>query len=204
MPICKKCNEKFPNRIWIGGKYKNIHHRSYCLSCSPIDQRLRSGPLPKDGSDPFDKGKDKYPSGRVRPNPRKAICPDCNKEFLKKHRNLICNTCKAKKARAKVKQELVEYKGGKCVCCGYDNWKVLNFHHMNSEEKDFNLSSLYGSKEKKLLFKEADKCVLLCSNCHAEVHLGLKEIPNINAPVAKLADALETLGVIKSGKNGEG
>ncbi len=36
MPICNKCNESFPNRIQIDGKYRNICNRKYCLTCSPF------------------------------------------------------------------------------------------------------------------------------------------------------------------------
>ena len=45
---------------------------------------------------------------------------------------------------------------------------VLQFHHLNTEEKDFTISAKSYSFER--LKKEVDKCVMLCSNCHIEVH----------------------------------
>ena len=72
----------------------------------------------------------------------------------------------------KRKLELIEYKGGKCECCGYDkNCTALEFHHINPEEKDFQLDSrrLSNTNIDKLK-KEVDKCVLLCANCHREIH----------------------------------
>lgn len=36
MPICKKCNGSFPNRILINGKHKVLNRRKYCLICSPF------------------------------------------------------------------------------------------------------------------------------------------------------------------------
>lgn len=71
--------------------------------------------------------------------------------------------------RKKRKKELVKYKGGNCQCCGYDkSMNALQFHHINPEEKDFTIGGRNYSMEKMKL--EADKCVLLCSNCHIEIH----------------------------------
>lgn len=62
---------------------------------------------------------------------------------------------------------LKKEKGGACFQCGYNkNYAALHFHHMTPADKSFTLS---GTKVK-LLQKEADKCVLLCSNCHTELH----------------------------------
>lgn len=56
--------------------------------------------------------------------------------------------------------------------CGYDkNLSVLNFHHREPEEKNFSLSSReLGMYSEDRLLDELDKCDLLCSNCHAELH----------------------------------
>jgi transposase-like protein len=71
------------------------------------------------------------------------------------------------------KVELVEYKGGKCEKCGYNKCiEALEFHHKDPTQKDFNISShSYSSKRMK---DEADKCLLLCANCHREEHVLLK------------------------------
>ena len=75
--------------------------------------------------------------------------------------------------RAKIK--LVEYKGGKCQCCGYNKCiDALEFHHLDKKEKDFTISGKSWSFEK--IKKETDKCILVCSNCHKEIHAGLIEI----------------------------
>jgi len=71
------------------------------------------------------------------------------------------------------KRALVEYLGGKCVRCGYSrDHRVLTFHHENGSSKEFGIGKKITSSLKRLK-KEADKCVLLCLNCHAEKHLGL-------------------------------
>lgn len=72
--------------------------------------------------------------------------------------------------RIRIKQRLIEYKGGKCQRCGYNKpiSGAYHFHHRNPKEKLFSLGgcSLGYARQK----QEADKCDLLCSNCHIEVH----------------------------------
>lgn len=42
--------------------------------------------------------------------------------------------------REKIKKMAIEYKGGKCQICGYDKCVgALEFHHLNSKEKDFGI-----------------------------------------------------------------
>lgn len=75
------------------------------------------------------------------------------------------------------KEKLVEYKGGKCEICGYNKClSALQFHHKNPEEKEFGLSKKTYSFDK--LKEEADKCILLCANCHAEIHNKINEEKN--------------------------
>lgn len=77
--------------------------------------------------------------------------------------------------RNRVKTKLVEYKGGKCQCCGYNRCiRALEFHHLDPSHKDFTISGK--SKSFETLKKEADKCILVCSNCHKEIHAGIRKI----------------------------
>lgn len=78
--------------------------------------------------------------------------------------------------RKKYKKMLVDYKGGKCQICGYDKCiSALEFHHINEEEKSFSISQTAFSKSFEELKKEADKCILLCANCHREIHAKIEE-----------------------------
>lgn len=78
-----------------------------------------------------------------------------------------------KNSRQKLKEKLVNYKGGKCEICGYDKCiAALDFHHLNPEEKEFGITN--GKVIPfELAKKEADKCILVCSNCHREIHYNL-------------------------------
>ncbi len=70
--------------------------------------------------------------------------------------------------RQNTKRKLVEYKGGKCIKCGYDKCiAALVFHHRDPSKKDFQISGRTMAFEK--MKKEADKCDLVCANCHAEI-----------------------------------
>ena len=72
------------------------------------------------------------------------------------------------------KQALIDYKGGKCSVCGYNKCNgALDFHHV--AEKSFSIAAsicIMGSGPKALekMKKEADKTILVCKNCHAEIH----------------------------------
>ncbi len=74
--------------------------------------------------------------------------------------------------RKRTKELLVEYKGGCCEFCGYNRCiEALEFHHIDETTKEFAVSGSTKSLEKQK--KEADKCYMLCANCHRELHAGL-------------------------------
>ena len=76
--------------------------------------------------------------------------------------------------RKRKKIELVKYKGGRCEKCGYDkSISALCFHHLDPDQKDFSISCKSYSIER--LKKEVDKCILVCANCHIELHDEIKE-----------------------------
>ncbi|MFC1510424.1 hypothetical protein ACFL49_02070 [Candidatus Omnitrophota bacterium] len=75
------------------------------------------------------------------------------------------------KRRRKIRQMSVEYKGGKCECCGYDRCiEALEFHHKDASAKDFSISQKGYTRSWQKVVEEINKCILLCANCHREVH----------------------------------
>ena len=77
--------------------------------------------------------------------------------------------------RRAVKAMLINYKGGKCVRCGYNKCqRALEFHHNDPTQKDFGISKQLNRNVAELK-SEVDKCILVCSNCHAEIHQELYE-----------------------------
>ncbi len=80
--------------------------------------------------------------------------------------------------RKKLREMARDYKGGKCMVCDYNRCqRALSFHHLNPQEKDFDLSSRGLTRSWERIKKEIDKCVLLCANCHMEVHDGITQLP---------------------------
>lgn len=58
-----------------------------------------------------------------------------------------------------------------CVACGESRRAVLDFHHMDSSEKAFTMTTLPG-RTKDVIRAEIAKCVSLCANCHRLLHAG--------------------------------
>lgn len=117
------------------------------------------------------------------------ICPKCNKKFFMKKNattRKFCYDCMPETGhsgaqyRKFYKQWGVEYKGNKCQCCGYNNClDALEFHHLNPNEKDFNISDRNLTYDWEKIKNELDKCILVCANCHREIHAGIKQIKEV-------------------------
>ena len=72
--------------------------------------------------------------------------------------------------RRRIKRKAINYSGGKCLKCGYDRFDgALDFHHINPDEKDITISSGC-TRSWELIKKEVDKCIIVCSRCHIEIH----------------------------------
>jgi transposase len=92
-----------------------------------------------------------------------------------------CGRCRSESVarhRRRLKELLVEEAGGRCILCGYDRQpRALEFHHVDPTQKAFALSRKGVTLSLQSLRDEARKCVLLCSNCHAEVEDGFVVLP---------------------------
>lgn len=84
--------------------------------------------------------------------------------------------------------------GGKCTICGYSKYVgALDFHHLDPTTKSFGLANRGLTKSMKVLTEEAQKCVLLCANCHREVEAGIISIPS-GATAARTTVNRQVLG----------
>jgi len=114
------------------------------------------------------------------------FCPKCKKDrvitdFFKRRGKLFsssyCREClqsRTLERMLKFKKDCVEYKGGKCILCGYDKYNgALEFHHIDPHMKSFNISSVRSWSFDDIVRHELDMCVLLCANCHREVEAGI-------------------------------
>ncbi len=82
--------------------------------------------------------------------------------------------------RLRLKKMLVESRGGQCQICGYSRClTALDFHHIDARTKGFELSQRDLTRSWKTILVEVKKCVLVCSNCHREIHAGLVQLGDI-------------------------
>lgn len=78
-----------------------------------------------------------------------------------------------KNYRSNRKKDMIYIMGDKCQICGYNKCQsALEFHHINPEEKDFTFDSAMNYSWE-VIRKELQKCILVCSNCHREIHSDL-------------------------------
>ena len=112
-------------------------------------------------------------------------CVTCRKPLTGHQTKYCCRVCHNKSGNARLqnyelqqkrgrnrRNKLIAMHDGKCDICGYDkNSAGLTFHHNNPKEKSFPLDlRLCSNRTWEKLVKEANKCRLLCQNCHVELH----------------------------------
>lgn len=91
----------------------------------------------------------------------------------------VCKKCRVEwttNKRKRIKINLVKCHGGKCNICGYDKCiTALQFHHIEPNKKDFNIAKAGGIIAFNKALDETKKCILVCSNCHSEIHAGINK-----------------------------
>lgn len=87
-------------------------------------------------------------------------------------KNRNCTKCLKKILQRSIKLAFLEFYGGKCSKCSYNKCiRALEFHHKNENLKSFEITSnMLTINSIPKLRKELDKTIILCSNCHKELH----------------------------------
>lgn len=121
-------------------------------------------------------------------------CPCCGEiksleEFDKRPNGNVYSYCRKccndnrYKLLKRIKLQIVEEMGGCCSICGYNkNLSALEFHHLDMTQKDFTISNSTTTNIEKIR-EEISKCILVCANCHRELHYpqnNLEEITQNN------------------------
>lgn len=120
-------------------------------------------------------------------------CPRCETEKLKtefynrrngKGNSVYCKRCsndQTVERQKRFKQQCIDYKGGKCVCCGYNKCNnALDFHHLDPDKKEFSIAHAKLTSFNDKVKNELNNCALVCSNCHREIHAGIIELSSYN------------------------
>jgi len=156
--ICTKCKIEKP--ISCFGKHKKAKdgYRWWCKDCSKENTKewAEKNPERKKAGDR------KYYEKNKEERIQKAT------DYYRRNRKAV-NAYHRKRVKQH-KEKAIKYKGGKCQLCGYNKCvAALDFHHINPFEKEYECGHLM-NKAWKNIKEEIDKCVLLCSNCHREIH----------------------------------
>ena len=166
--ICKRCGKEF-FEDWRKEKTAKKFPCLYCsIECS--HSRIQKKETKEKIADKLRKKERKFCScGKLLHSRNKTgFCIDCKPKREYKSTAEI-----ARKYRTKRKNILIENKGGKCEVCGYNKCiRALEFHHIDPNKKEYNVSTSTNI-DIDILLEEIKKCILVCSNCHREIHSGV-------------------------------
>lgn len=156
MKNCIKCQNKIPNRIKIGNRFRNLQNRKYCITCSPID---------------------KHNTKKIHLISKSSnikYCNNCSKEF--KTKGSLCYTCNFNKRQNRTRKIIISLVGTQCYICGYDkqNFKLIDMHHIKDKSFSLNMREILRHSWKDVV-EEIKKCLPVCANCHREIHQNMVE-----------------------------
>ena len=121
------------------------------------------------------KNRDNYIKNKARIRASQRAYYLIHREKIKEYRRVYNQaTREARLARLRDAQvALDEYKTSRgCSSCGYSRCgAALDFHHVDPAEKERRIVASQWTLQPPALVAEIAKCVLLCANCHREVHL---------------------------------
>jgi predicted RNA-binding Zn-ribbon protein involved in translation (DUF1610 family) len=85
-----------------------------------------------------------------------------------------CKQCQTVQNKNRVENIIIEVAGSySCNICGYNKCtNALEFHHIDPSKKEYLISDLK-TCSKEILVEELKKCIIVCSNCHREIHYGM-------------------------------
>ncbi|HIE36271.1 MAG TPA: hypothetical protein EYP89_03435 [Candidatus Omnitrophica bacterium] len=90
------------------------------------------------------------------------------RKYADRREYLIKAVCRRRK---ELRLKAIAYKGGKCQICSYNKCtEALELHHLNGSKKEFGISCKGITRSWKKIKSELDKCILVCANCHREIH----------------------------------
>ena len=96
--------------------------------------------------------------------------------------------------RRRRKLNLIKVCGNKCNICGYDKTPdALEFHHIIPENKSYGIANKGTCHDLETDLKEVQKTILVCANCHREIHAGFftrEELENYKIYDENIAQSL--------------
>jgi hypothetical protein len=103
-----------------------------------------------------------------------SICKQCKKEEDARLYKSNPSQTKERNKRYtfKTKQWWDEYRQNlKCSICSESRYWVLDFHHLDEKTKKHNIGDIVNKGYSPLtILKEIKKCIVVCANCHRDIH----------------------------------
>lgn len=100
---------------------------------------------------------------------KKTCSQDCSKLYRHDPTRPHCKGRKANKAKRTSTRtfriDLMKQRGKACQLCGYDRFDIFNIHHIVEKHN--------GGTD------ELDNLLLVCPNCHTEIHKGFRQLDNL-------------------------
>jgi predicted HNH restriction endonuclease len=111
------------------------------------------------------------------------ICVECGAELKGKQTKFCSISCKNKNTNSRhntydvqkrrgmeIKLDCIDRLGGKCSACGYKkNLSAMEFHHIGKKTIKMTMQ-VFNTGSLNRILEELRVCILLCSNCHRELH----------------------------------
>ncbi len=170
--VCSLCHNEFSTTsTMINGKMRNLQNRTKCLKCLPFGSSLyRRKSIDDIRSAAATKAKKYYQDYKA----ANGIDPIASRRYERK-------------------QNVIVILGGQCQLCGYNKTqRNLAFHH--AFNKVYETSSRFFQYSMQRIMAEIKKCILVCHNCHGEIHDGLVDrsiIEDLRSANERVLDGFE-------------
>lgn len=116
---------------------------------------------------------DEFRKNKAKKDGLQEKCIPCDKAYAKEYYERNKKHCidRSMRNQAIFREKYQAYKDDLvCTICGEDENICLDFHHLESDEKEHNISELVKKGSWNLLMEEVNKCIVVCSNCHRKIH----------------------------------
>ena len=108
---------------------------------------------------------------------KQSKCRECQRKYVRSHylKNKKVYLDKNTMRRKEIKVFIESFKSDGCARCDEKDPCCLDFHHMDSSQKEINIGEIsHRCWSHKRTKEEIQKCIVLCSNCHRKLHNKIK------------------------------
>lgn len=121
-----------------------------------------------------EKSENEFSLNKTKKDKLNSFCKTCMSEYKKRHyeANKINIIKKVTRRKNEIKAWVKNYKKNlKCEKCNENHPAVLQFHHLENQIKENNISNLMCSGVSiRKIKEEINKCIVVCANCHFKIH----------------------------------